>query len=230
MEKTFSLHAIDKIKDIFENHDNHVGSELKRQAPEKYKDYISSDCITMAIWVLKYAFEKTGKPQVASKVGTLGEKGTELAKYLINNHNWNGIYYNPDVNHPRDGDGEHIFSYYNQVKKKCYYSVSKVPINRKVINYVPSEKKVSTHLDLTQKKMTDYNLFKKIPFGLGISRGGTHVWLYSYGKAIESHWSSVGKGLYTEKQFLHYGWLSGVIVTPPDFRYLLKDISEVNCV
>lgn len=229
MEKTFSLHAIDKIKDIFENHDNHVGSELKRQAPEKYKDYISSDCITMAIWVLKHAFEKIGKTEISSKVGTLGEKGTSLAKYLISHHSWRGVYYNPDVNHPLDGSGEHTFSYYNQVKKKCRYSVARVPVNRKVINYRPNTKKVNEYLDLTDKKMINYNLFKKIPFGLGISRGGTHVWLYSYGKAIESHWGAVGKDLYTERDFLNFPWYSGVIIIPPDYRHLLSEISEVKC-
>ncbi|BFM13785.1 hypothetical protein R50072_39380 [Simiduia litorea] len=47
----------------------------------------------------------------------MGKKGTELAKYLINHENWSGIYYNPDVNHPLDRDGEHFLSYYNEVKK-----------------------------------------------------------------------------------------------------------------
>lgn len=229
MSKTFSLHAIDKINDIFKNHDNHVGSELKRQHPEKYKDYISSDCITMAIWVLKYAFEKVGKPDIASKVGALGEKGTSLAKYLISHHNWNGVYYNPDVNHPLDGDGEHTFSYYNQVKKKCQYSVAKVPVSRKVINYSPNSKKVNQYLDLTEKTIINYNLFKKVPFGLGMSRGGSHVWLYSKGDVMESHWSSVGADLYTQTALSKFQWYSGIIVTPPDYRHLLSHISEVKC-
>ncbi|WP_223668664.1 hypothetical protein [Kangiella shandongensis] len=229
MSKTFSLHAIDKINDIFENHDNHVGSELKRQHPDKYKDYMSSDCITMAIWVLKYAFEKIGKPDVASKVGTLGEKGTSLAKYLISHHNWNGVYYNPDVNHPLDGDGEHTFSYYNQVKKRCQYSVARVPVNRKVINYSPNTKKVNQYLNLTEKTMVNYNLFKKVPFGLGMSRGGSHVWLYSKGEVMESHWSSIGADLYTQTALSKFQWHSGIIVTPPDYRHLLSQISEVKC-
>lgn len=229
MDKTFSLHAIDKIDDILKNHDNHVGSELKRQQPEKYKEFISSDCIIMAIWVLKYAFEKVGKSEVASKVGTLGEKGTSLAKYLISHHSWKGVYYNPDVNHPLDGDGEHTFSYYNQVKKKCEYSVARVPVSRKVINYKPNKEKVNQYLNLTEKTMINYTLFKKVPFGLGISRGGSHVWLYSYGQVIESHWNSIGNDLYSKKTFSEFPWLSGVIVIPPDYRYLLSKISEVKC-
>ena len=116
MSKTFSQHAKDKINDIISNHSNHVGSVLKRDNPTKCKDFIVSDCITMAIWVLKYAFEKTQQLTIASRVGGLGQKGTELAKYLIHNHNWKGVYYNPDLNHPEDGSGEHISSYYLQVK------------------------------------------------------------------------------------------------------------------
>ena len=56
MSKSFSQHAIDKINDIMKNHSNHVGSQLKESKPVKYKDFISSDCITMSIWMLKVCF------------------------------------------------------------------------------------------------------------------------------------------------------------------------------
>lgn len=77
--------------------------------------------------------------------------------------------------------------------------------------------------------MINYNLFKKVPFGLGMSRGGTHVWLYSKGEVIESHWSLIGKGLYTKTPLNRFQWYSGIIVTPPDYRHLLSEISEVKC-
>jgi hypothetical protein len=75
-----------------------------------YKKHVASDCITFAIRVLKDAFHKTCNLGAEKRVGNLGEKGTELAKYLINNHGWTGVYYNPDVNHSSDGSGEHISS------------------------------------------------------------------------------------------------------------------------
>lgn len=229
MSKSFSLHAVDKINDIVKNKSNHVGSELKKSNPLKYKDYISSDCITMAIWVLKHAFTQTHKADVALRVGNLGHKGTELAKFLITTLQWKGVYYNPDVNHPADAGGEHIASYYNQVKANCTYSVSRVPISHKVINYEPSTKKVTSYLDLTTKTLTDYNTFKRIPFGLGMSRGGTHVWIYSYGAVYESHWEkAAGDGLYTRVPLNEFEWLSGIIVVPPDSHHLLN-VSTVKC-
>src|SRR5262245_42725254 len=110
MAKTFSDYAVEKLDDIMKNHSDHVGSQLKAGDPSKYKDKIASDCITMAIWVLKYAFEKQGLAAAATKVGSLGYKGTELAKYLIDQRSWKGVYYNPDVNHPADGSSEHSVS------------------------------------------------------------------------------------------------------------------------
>lgn len=229
MSKNFSQYAVEKIKDILANHSTHVGSQLKRSNPTKYKNSVSSDCITMAIWVLKDAFNKTGHPSVAQRVGGLGDKGTELARYLIDTRLWKAIYYNPDVNHPMDGNAEHIVSYYNQVKKNCTYSSSRVPISRAVINYNPSDTKVTQYLDLTKKNVVDYNALKKIPFGLGMSRGGTHVWLYSSGKVYESHWDKEpASGLYTAVDLNAFIWLSGIIVVPPDSHHLLP-LSKVEC-
>ena len=229
MPKNFSQYAVDKINAILKDHSNHIGSQLKKSNPAKYKDFISSDCITMAIWVLKDAFNNTGNPSVAKRVGGLGEKGTELAKFLIDSRMWKAIYYNPDVNHPMDGKSEHIVSYYNQVKKTCTYSSSRVPISRTVINYNPSDQKVTPYLDLTKKNDVSYNALKKIPFGLGMSRGGTHVWLYSYGKVYESHWDKEpDTGLYTAVELNAFPWLSGIIVIPPDSHHLLP-LSKVEC-
>ena len=183
----------------------------------------------MAIWVLKYAFEETDKKDIAKKVGNLGHKGTALAKYLIDQHGWKAVYYNPDVNHPRDADGEHISSYYNQVKKACTYSVDKVPTAFKVINYRPSKTIVTPYLKETKKTTVDYDIFKLIPFGLGMSRGGMHVWLYSYGKVYESHWEKdFNNGLYTAIPLNNFAWLSGIVVVPPDAHALLT-MSKVKC-
>lgn len=49
MPKRFSEHAVDKINGILSTHKNHVGSQLKKQNPSIYRDYVASDGITMAI-------------------------------------------------------------------------------------------------------------------------------------------------------------------------------------
>jgi len=72
-------------------------------------------------------------------------------------------------------------------------------------------------------------LLEKIPFDIGMSRGGEHVWVFSYGKVYESHWDKEpGSGLYTAIPLPDFAWLSGIIVVPPDSNHLLT-MSEVIC-
>jgi len=229
MPKTFSDYALEKLADIMNSHSDHVGSELKASDPTKYKDKVASDCITMALWVLAYAFEQQGEAAIAKKVRRMGNNGTELSNYLIDQRGWKGVYYNPDVNHPSDGSGEHIFSYYQQVRKKCSYSVAVVPVSYKVINYAPSKKKVTSYLPLTKRDAVDFYIFNTVPFGLGMSRGGEHVWLYSNGYVYESHWDrEPSTGLYTSVPLGRFPWRSGIVVVPPDKHHLLS-MSKVVC-
>jgi hypothetical protein len=98
----------------------------------RHPDKKPTDCITYVINVLTYAFEKDGQKSVAQKVAKLGKKGTELGSYLVNEQKWTGIYYNPDVNHPRDGDSEHPFSRKKAIDSKGYYTI---PISYWLVNY-----------------------------------------------------------------------------------------------
>lgn len=130
----FTNHAHNKMMDLFSNHSHEVGSQIASAHPGK----TPTDCITYIINVLKYAFEKSGDKAISDKVAKLGEYGTKLAAYLVNNQNWKGVYYNPDVNHPRDGNLEHPFSYYKKViLSKQYYTI---PMTYWVINYKPTPK------------------------------------------------------------------------------------------
>ena len=77
---------------------------------------ISNPLISLDINICKYLWVK-GRAS-AAKIAKLGEYGTKLAAHLVNTHKWTGIYYNPDVNHPRDGNLEHAYSYYLNVARK----------------------------------------------------------------------------------------------------------------
>jgi hypothetical protein len=74
-----------------------VGSELFKTDPGKYKSYAVTDCITYALNVIAYAFEKCGNGKAAKAVWELGGKGTDLAVYLVKRHNWKGVYLNGTV-------------------------------------------------------------------------------------------------------------------------------------
>jgi hypothetical protein len=215
----FTLHAHHKMMDLYNNHSHECGSQIASRYPGK----TPTNCITYVINVLKYAFEKSGDKVAAEEVVKLGEYGTKLAAYLVNSHYWTGIYYNPDVSHPRDGDVEHPYSYYKKVVlSKQYYTI---PISYWVIDYKPTPNinpnyktfsGIGGSKDPTKKDESQLDMLKKITFAVGVSRGGKHTWLYSSGKVYEVHWDEIGADLYEASNFEEYPWLSGALVVPPD--------------
>jgi len=132
---SFSEIAKDKMLDLYSNHDNEVGSELKKSNPEKYKDFKSTDCITYVLNVLSHAFRESGDEDSAKHVWKLGERGVDLAKYLVNTHGWKGVYINSDSVHPADGSSEHTYSSYLTAKTCKYYQI---PMTFKAENYAPT--------------------------------------------------------------------------------------------
>jgi hypothetical protein len=216
---SFSQHAQTKMLDLYNNHGHEVGSQIKSMHPGK----TPTDCITYVINVLKHAFEKSGNKAAADKVVKLGQYGTALAAYLVNSQKWKGVYYNPDVNHPRDGQLEHPFSYYKKaLLSKKYYDI---PISHWVIDYKPTPKSDPNYKSfsgiggskaLTTQDTTQLDKLKKAKFGVGVSRGGKHTWLYSLGNVYEVHWDQIGAGLYEASSFEDYPWISGALAIPPD--------------
>jgi hypothetical protein len=216
---TFSVYAKAKLLALYNDHADEVGSRIAAQHPNKK----ATDCITYVINVLKYAFDQTGDKAAAEQVANLGRYGTKLAAYLVKTHQWKGVYYNPDVNHPSDGQLEHPYSYFKKANlSKVYYDI---PISHMVINYSPTPA-TNPHLksfsslggikDPTVKESKQLDELKKIPFAVGLSRGGMHTWLYSTGSIYEVHWDRIGSDLYEATNFEDYAWLSGALVVPPD--------------
>ena len=231
MPKSFSEHAKDKLQDLYANHTNEVGVVLKQKDPVLYANYKATSCITYAINVISYALEKTGSSTAASRVRKLGEHGTELAEYLVSNHNWRGVYISPDVVHSVDGSGEHAHAYRKLGRSCDYYSI---PIQYKVINYNPTPatdpnfKKVNPSKPETSLNDVDLKVLNAVDFGFGVSRGGMHTWLFSLGYVYEVHWDEIGSSLYERTVFSAFGWLSGAIVVPPD-RAKLLTMSAQTC-
>lgn len=218
---TFTKHALEKMLDLFNNHDHEVGSQLKKFDPDTYKDYESTDCITYVLNVLTHAFKKDGQAAAATKAKSLGARGTELAKYLVANHKWKGIYINPDAKHPRDDEKEHTFSSAIALRKKEYYDI---PLEYAVQNYAvtsaefmaEAELQLNKNVPPTQHNETDMANLEQVEFGFGMSRGGTHTWLFSKGDVYEVHWNEIGAGLYEASPLRAFDWLSGAIVIPPE--------------
>jgi hypothetical protein len=230
--KTFSDYAHEKLVGLFNNHAHEVGSVLLKSDPTKYKTYSATDCITYVLNVLSYAFEKSGDAEAAKQVWRLGKHGTELAAYLVKRHGWKGIYINPDVNHPLDGDSEHSFSHHLAVKHCHYYQI---PLNYQVVNYSVTPMKhvafgrLNPKAGPTALNPVDLVNLALIKFGFGVSRGGRHTWLFSRGQVYEVHWEGIGDTLYEASPLRTYPWLSGAIVVPTDQKSVLAASTRLAC-
>jgi hypothetical protein len=212
---TFSEHAEKRMWDLKKDYLSQVGSHradyLRRNGlPDDTQGKTGTDCITYVINVLKYAFEQTGRKEVAKRVGSLGERGTELAAYLAS-LGWRAHYWNPDTSNPADNDQEHSFSYKLAVKTRKYYGI---PLSGYIINYNPTP--VNPPAAATAKAQVAFDAFSKVKVAYGLARGGRHTFLCSYGMVYEVHWEGIGEDLYEISPLYDFAWKSGVVVTPPD--------------
>jgi hypothetical protein len=230
--KTFTDYAEEKLFDLYKNHDHEVGSELKKLEPEKYKHLKSTDCITYALNVISYAFKNIADESSAKRVWALGKKGSDLARYLVNNHGWKGIYINPDLKHPLDASAEHVYTGILAEKKCQYYDI---PLSFKVVNYFPTPtnhpafKKLNKSVGATHLNTLDITSLNSVRFGFGLSRGGRHTWIFSRGNVYEVHWAAVGKDLYEETPLNNFGWLSGAMVIPVDQAAMVSASAKLKC-
>ena len=211
---------------FYNNHDNQVGSKHANPPPECTK----TDCITYCYQVIEWAYQQMGQNSIAEQVYKERTVGTNLAKYL-QSIGWKAVYWNPDVNHPADRQGEHPFSY-KKAKAGSYYGI---PVTGLVINYRPTVimdqpgffaslfgAKPTPSPKMTAKDLTGLNKLQKVKFGYGLARGGMHTFLYGSGSIYEVHWTGLGttpngpNGLYEKSPFENYQWLSGALLVPPD--------------
>jgi RHS repeat-associated protein len=211
---------------LYNNHGNQVGSKNVNPPPGCTK----TDCITYCYQVIEWAYQQMGQKSIADQVYQKRTLGTDLAKYL-QSIGWKAVYWNPDVNHPADGQGEHPVSY-KQAKGGSYYGI---PVTGLVINYRPTVimdqpgffasllgVKPTPSSKMTSLDVTGLNKLQKVKFGYGLARGGMHTFLYGSGSIYEVHWTGLGttpngpNGLYQKSPFENYNWLSGAVLVPPD--------------
>ncbi|WP_104400873.1 hypothetical protein [Vibrio penaeicida] len=237
---SFSTYAKNKMLDLYNNHTHEVGSQLKKNNPQKYESLEATDCITYVLKVLSHSYKKIGNVQLSKEIWLMGRenmqsnfRGTILAKKLVSNYGWSSIFATPDSIHPEDGDEEHTYATV-MAKRRCVYSPDQVPVKYLVADYSPTTEshpefqKLYPNLPARKLKTLDYKELKKIPFAFGLSRGGTHCWLFSEGYVYEVHWDKVGKGLYSKVPLKQFDWLSSLIVVPADTENKYK-LKTLNC-
>lgn len=229
-EENFTYYAHERMMDLYYNHEHEVGSELYKTDPALYQGLEQTNCITYVANCMDYAFRRLGQPDAARQVWRHIIRGVDLASYLVQVHNWECIYINPDVRHPYDEDSEHPFSY-RIVKRRCqYYSL---PVFATAINYNPTVEtelgRVYSPEQQTVQQLDDINKLANVKFGFGLSRGGYHTWAFSEGLVYEVHWMGIGDDLYERSSVLDFSWLSSVIVVPPEAAQLLRAENINRC-
>lgn len=217
-----------------------VGRLTYEQNPKYFDEhgFEWTDCITYVANVLRTTFKKLNNQPAVSGVTKNSASGVQLAQYLISNYDWEGVYVNADINHPADGENKHPLAYLQQVKPNAkYYGI---PVHHTLLNYRPTDEESAKEqgswriyksrglkVGPTELNLVDYRTMKQIPFGIGLSNGGDHCWLFSSGKVYEVHWQGIGRDVYESHELNTFPWLSGMIIVPKDSVSLLKNLPKV---
>jgi hypothetical protein len=195
----FSTIAENKMWDLYKDHSGEVGS--KYLGDKSGKDL--TDCITFVQNVIRHAYRASGNAAVSDTLRGYSD-GIPLAKYLVG-LGWRAYYWNPDGRNPRDGQSEHPVSYKTAKREKTYYGVA---LSGAIVNYNLTAVGKTSNTGALER-------LSHVRFAIGVARGGTHTFLYSYTMIYEVHWDQIGATLYGRKPFLSYEWLSGILLLPP---------------
>jgi hypothetical protein len=213
-----------------------IGIETEGQGPyygnryygDKPEELMALDCTEYLIEILRRGFEAAGHAELIDSIiklavknsGKEGLKGIVLMKTLQDELGWEGIYFNPDVEHPGDSDDEHPYTAYIAGAKGTYYGLN-VNKDRSLLDYNPSST-TDHQSNITTSNGTELNTDAieqagDIPFGLVAARGGRHMAVIVDGDIYEVHWSkgATSPDLITAVPLEEWGWMSGVILAPP---------------
>lgn len=170
-----------------------------------------SDCISWTMRILGEAYRSVGREgrweQIRTTVTAHGTRGTDLARELESD-GWKGIYFNPDPRLSDDGNPEHGYTARRVAQGKPYYGLR---VDDRVIGYRP------TPGSSTTEDLSGVSHLEKVPFFVGVARGGDHVFVGRWGRVNEFHWD-VGPteaGAIEETPLPSFVWNSGILMVPP---------------
>ena len=208
----------------------------------------STACVTMALQCLETAFIQTGQAQTWQKLrnwvgrpnprtgGSVNWFGHELQLALID-LGWRSLYWNPDPTQnaawdaqeneiwqrtvpekPHDPKrGQHVATYNSVMRRGVYYTVP-----------------IQDRQTLVGFGTRPPEIFKRIPFFVGIAHLGYHVFPGSFGQVVEAHsmrrlgaFDNIERGEFNPLMANQNGYAprwtnielyrSGILVVPPGF-------------
>jgi RHS repeat-associated protein len=142
--KSFSEYAEEKMWDLFQHHDDEVGSEF----PGDKQGRKDTNCTIYVTNVLEYAFEKTGRKDIAKRIHAMKQaSGVQIGELLLS-LGWKAHYWNPDVREPRNDESpvnpktgvkiygikEHTSSYQYALKTHTY-AQGHLTLSGFIVNY-----------------------------------------------------------------------------------------------
>jgi hypothetical protein len=208
--------------------------------PPLVSQILESSCELFANRFVKEGFAAVGLQAAYARINSFLEAndrdGLALA-YSLKKLGWKIVYWNPDVNATPDLPtsnreivgitlDDHIEDTRNALTRKIYGGVS---IDALMINFEPLPKSTTPRDDRAFKALV------KVPYYIGISHDGEHVWSGSYGSVIEAHssfdpdskrnletgafhppfGSPVGRIVVENRKRHKYFYYSGIIAIPP---------------
>lgn len=236
----FSDYCYSQMWELFKTPEDEVGSEFSGDK----RGRSITNCIIYVSNVLIYGHEKIGRADRKADIEQIGKKeqdGIKLAKFLVGQIGWKAHYWNPDVEHPRDGGDEHPFSYKKALRTQTYYGI---PLSGLIVDYNKQNKDSKTvwvpspvivpvlpitvpipmPVTVPADNLRILERVSQVKFAFGIARGGYHTFLFSYGEVFEVHWNQEGAKLYGRTPFKDYEWLSGALIVPPDSSFTSDEI------
>jgi hypothetical protein len=169
-------------------------------------DVKQMSCIGWALEVTGAAYQAIGRGAVWTLIrrATVVRQalGTVLLEQLLKD-GWTGVYWNPDTKNPADGSNEHPFSASVARSQKSYY---KLRVSDSIVDY-----------KATPPNRAGIEKLAKMPYWVGIARGGMHVFCGSRESVSEYHWDH-GPTSTTAIEVISlesFAWLSGMLCFPP---------------
>jgi hypothetical protein len=223
----FSQYAKFALQHYYKNSGKFIGT--KHSDVGKYHVRRRMDCITLVLRCLDAGFRGTNNLAARSQIWSFEALGAAIQQYLVNHHNWSGVYYVQNKDLPPER--------LNNALKKCSYF--DVEAKYLLSDYQNSDAEINPvlHKEKAVKGVKSLAALRSIEFGFGISYSGDHTWILSDGMIYESHWRMIGtssngpNGLFEKRTIRNFTaqWKDGMIIVPSLEAVKLLNVAKLSC-
>ncbi|MFH1811090.1 MAG: hypothetical protein ABIJ09_20285 [Pseudomonadota bacterium] len=180
-----------------------------------------TSCVDWALESVVEAYKKAGKPERGEEikriVGREGGYGGVLCRELQKD-GWKSMFFAHDAKKPdmEGGSRRDHAAYVNMAKQGKFwvkYPSETMKVDGFIQNYRPSDD------SSTPKDMSGIDALKKVPFAIGVAKGGMHCFAMQDGTVNENHWNAGpddgGEHMFQRTPLEDWGWSTGLIMVPP---------------